>query len=56
MKKRKRGVKPHTRLTRTRPRSARVYRRDFSAMRAEAMDSVLTPAEYAVWERIHRHD
>ena len=56
MKKKGCGVKRQKHHASTRPRSTRVYRRDFSAMRAEAMGKVLTPAEQAVWERVHRHD
>ncbi len=56
MKKRKCGVKPHKHRASTHPRSARVYRRNFASLRAEAMDSVLTPAEQTVWRKVHRHD
>ena len=57
MKKKKRGVlhaKPRASIS---SRFARVSHKDFAALRAEAMDNVLTPAEQAVWERVHyRHD
>jgi len=39
------------------PRDSRARREDSAALRAAAMDSVLTLAEIAVWERTHhRHD
>lgn len=56
MKKKKRGALHAKHRASISSRSARVYRRDFATLRAEAMDSVLSPAEHAVWERIPRHD
>ena len=57
MKKKKRGALHAKHRASTHPRDSRARREDFAALRAEAMDSVLTPAEHAVWEKVHhRHD
>lgn len=56
MKKRQRAALHRKQRANAEMRAAHVYRRTFAEMRAETMNSLLTPAEYAVWNKLHRHD